>query len=371
MAYINSIEISKFRGIKELSVSHFSNINLIVGDNNSGKTTFLEALQLLFVNPSIESIKRVFESWTAINPRNDFYTSFINMFNNEQNNKNLSLSLFANTNHGEYDFELKGKEEDVFTESIIDEIKVPRIKKIQLKKQPNFYPEMTKLFTGEIITKSENNVIEKEVRCTALDRIISSFDSKKEVQYLPSFGHMRSDLLQNIVNNLEYKKLTIDILRKFDESIEDICYTKTDNDIFLETIITKKGVNMPFSVYGDGIKKILYILNRIFDAKDSVLLIDEIETGLHKKYYDLLFPVVFYLAEKFNTQLFISTHSREVIESILKFGDYDNKQHDKDPIRVITLKKIKEGDSTNVICRNITGKYAYENKKAFDFEVRL
>ena len=41
MANITSIEINQFRGIKQLTVSDFSNINLIVGDNNSGKTTFL------------------------------------------------------------------------------------------------------------------------------------------------------------------------------------------------------------------------------------------------------------------------------------------------------------------------------------------
>ena len=58
-------------------------------------------------------------------------------------------------------------------------------------------------------------------------------------------------------------------------------------------------------------------LNKLFDATDSILLIDEIETGLHKKYYDLLFPVVFALASKLNVQLFIATHSIEAIDAIL------------------------------------------------------
>lgn len=49
MAFINSIDIIKFRGIKKLEVAEFSKINLIVGDNNSGKTTFLEAIQLLLL----------------------------------------------------------------------------------------------------------------------------------------------------------------------------------------------------------------------------------------------------------------------------------------------------------------------------------
>ena len=185
---------------------------------------------------------------------------------------------------------------------------------------------------------------------------------KKEVQYIPSFGHMRYDLLQNSVDNPEYKKLTSDILRQFDGEIADICYTKADDGTFLETIITKSGSSMPFSVYGDGIKKILYILNKLFASSDSILLIDEIETGLHKKYYDTLFPVIFALANKLNVQLFIA-----------KYGDYENETEKKDPIKVITLKKIKSPDSntSNVVARNVTGKYVYENKKVFEFEVRL
>ena len=44
MASITSIEINQFRGIKQLTVSDFSNINLIVGDNNSGKSYLMSIL---------------------------------------------------------------------------------------------------------------------------------------------------------------------------------------------------------------------------------------------------------------------------------------------------------------------------------------
>ena len=44
-----------------------------------------------------------------------------------------------------------------------------------------------------------------------------------------------------------------------------------------------------------------------------------------------------------------------------------------DPIKVITLKKIdsNDGKGSNIAARNVTGKYVYENRKAFEFEVRL
>src|SRR5438132_219061 len=43
----SSVSIKNFRGIESLEAEGFRRINLIVGLNNSGKTTFLESLFLL------------------------------------------------------------------------------------------------------------------------------------------------------------------------------------------------------------------------------------------------------------------------------------------------------------------------------------
>jgi len=374
MANITSIEINQFRGIKQLTVSDFSNINLIVGDNNSGKTTFLEAIQLLFAKAQLSSVKNIIRQRTVLNIHdNSFYTSFIKMFNVEQNEDLLDLDIYAESNNGPIEFEMTGREKTISGEEALQISTMSSRQKTYYRKSTTFIPETVKLFTGSIISQNGKKTIEKNVRFTSLDNTMVGPVTKREVQYISSFGHLRYDLLQNIVDNPEYKKLAISILKKFDESIVDICYTKADDESFVESIITENGVNMPFSVYGDGIKKILYILNKLFDATDSILLIDEIETGLHKKYYGKLFPVVFELAKKLNVQLFIATHSMEAIDAILEYGKYENDTNSKDPIKVITLKKIdsNDGKGSNIVARNVTGKYVYENRKAFEFEVRL
>lgn len=371
MAFIKSIEINQFRGIQRLAVSDFSNINLIVGDNNSGKTTFLEAIQLLFAKSQLSSIKNVINQRTLLNPGNNFYTSFIKMFNMEQDKENLGFDIYADTYTGPLEFELRGQEKIIAGDDAVQLSKQSVRHRSQYSRAGAFTPETVREFAGIIITQNEKKTTEKEIRFTSLDNVLSGLTSKREVHYIPSFGHLRYDLLQNIVENQEYKKLAIDILRQFDESIKDICYIKADDGTYLEAIITERGVVMPFSVYGDGIKKILYILNKMFDATDSILLIDEIETGLHKKYYEILFPVVFALANKLNVQLFIATHSIEAIDAILKYGNYENGNRNIDPIKVITLKKVNEITGSNIVARNVTGKYVYENRKVFEFEVRL
>lgn len=374
MANINSIEINQFRGIRQLTISEFSKINLIVGDNNSGKTTFLEAVQLLFTKSQLSSVKSIIKQRTVLNiSDSSFYTSFIKMFNVNQGRELLDLDICAVSNNGPIRFEMGGHERTISGEEALQMSTMSLSQKAYYKKESTFVPETVKLFSGSIISQNGKKPVEKEIHFTSLDNVSVGPVSKKEVQYIPSFGHLRYDLLKNFVDNPEYKKLAISILKQFDDSIVDICYTKADDGCFLESIITADGVNMPFSVYGDGIKKILYILNKLFDTTDSILLIDEIETGLHKKYYDRLFPVVFELAKKLNVQLFIATHSMEAIDAILSYGNYENNSNDIEPIRVITLKKIdlNDGRGSNIVARNVTGKYVYDNRKAFEFEVRL
>lgn len=374
MANINSIEINQFRGIRQLTISNFSKINLIVGDNNSGKTTFLEAVQLLFAKSQLSSVKNIIKQRTVLNvSESSFYTSFIKMFNVNQESELLDFDIYAVSNNGPIRFEMRGRERTISGEEALQMSTMSLGQKAHYKKESTVIPETAKLFSGSIISQNGKKPIEKDIHFTSLDNVSVGPVIKREVQYIPSFGHLRYDLLKNFVDNPEYKKLAISILKQFDDSIVDICYTKADDGCFLESIITADGINMPFSVYGDGVKKILYILNKLFDATDSILLIDEIETGLHKKYYDRLFPVVFELAKKLNVQLFIATHSMEAIDAILSYGNYENDSNDTEPIRDITLKKVYSNDDkgSNVVARNVAGKYVYDNRKAFEFEVRL
>ncbi len=373
MLKIKSIEISQFRGIKQLEVSGFSHINLIAGDNNCGKTTFLEAIQLLFAEANLGSVKNIIRQRTVLNTNDSFYVSFINLFNAAQKKKSLSFDIYASGNDGPIRFKITGNEKTVSGEEALRASSMSSHQKNAYKKSLPLLPETAKIFTGSLVSQIGKKPTDKEITIASIDNGLPGITLNKAVQYIPSFGHLRYDLLQNIVESPDYKKLAVSILQQFDESIMDICYTKADDGAFLETVITDDGTNMPFSVYGDGIKKILYILNKLFDSADSILLIDEIETGLHKKYYDRLFPVVFELAKKLNVQLFIATHSLEAIDAILSYARYDNAPEKIDPIKVITLKRVNlpDGEGSNVVARNVTGRYVYKNRKAYEFEVRL
>ena len=42
-----TIDIKAYRGLKNITLQNLSRVNILVGENNTGKTSILEAIQLL------------------------------------------------------------------------------------------------------------------------------------------------------------------------------------------------------------------------------------------------------------------------------------------------------------------------------------
>ncbi|MHB8597436.1 MAG: AAA family ATPase [Ktedonobacteraceae bacterium] len=59
---LNSLEVRNFRAFHDLKIEHPGRINLIVGKNNIGKTSLLEAIYLntFSVSPASREVNSVF-----------------------------------------------------------------------------------------------------------------------------------------------------------------------------------------------------------------------------------------------------------------------------------------------------------------------
>lgn len=106
--------------------------------------------------------------------------------------------------------------------------------------------------------------------------------------------------------------------------------------------------------------------NAIIGATDGILLIDEIETAIHRKYYNDIFRFIVKACRTFNVQVFITTHSIEAIDGLLAAQDYDI-QSKEDAITVVTLRR----ENHKTYSRVLQGREVFKNREAFGFEVRL
>ena len=64
--------------------------------------------------------------------------------------------------------------------------------------------------------------------------------------------------------------------------------------------------------------RVLQLMLKIFPAKGGILLIDEFENGLHFSIQEKIWRLIFDLSEKFDIQVFATTHSLDCVESFAK-----------------------------------------------------
>jgi AAA15 family ATPase/GTPase len=66
---------------------------------------------------------------------------------------------------------------------------------------------------------------------------------------------------------------------------------------------------------GNGVQRVLLLALALVNAKGKMLLIDEFEAGLHFSVQEKLWELVFEYAQKWNIQIFATTHSEDALRS--------------------------------------------------------
>lgn len=365
MAYFRNLRIDRYRGIKSLEIDELKGVNLVVGDNNCGKTSVLEAVQLLRTSGNLANVYRVsrLRDSIAVSNANSIFDNFICMFPKE-NDGECEISISGICNDMDISFDLKGKKNRVLLDT-----KEFSVRKLRASELP--YGEIeADVFEGDIRLVYGNEEKVNKVSVNQYSSVTGTPTSDKDrfsIIYVSPFEHLRGSIISRIVKNEPYKQICVKALQLFDPAIEDIMIFKSDiGNRPVEYIRHKTLGDMPLSSYGDGIKKVLALANAIAQAADGILLIDEVETAIHKKYFDDVLRFIVKACKTFNVQVFITTHSIEAIDGLLATQDYDE-QDSTDDICVCTIKRASDASYSRVL----SGREVYENREAFGFEVRL
>ena len=90
-----------------------------------------------------------------------------------------------------------------------------------------------------------------------------------------------------------------------------------------------KGLNrkIPAGLLSAGVNKLIVILVAIGSSPRGVVLIDEIENGLYYKIDHPLWTAITDFAIQNDTQLFVTTHSKEFLEAVAPLANWDDKSY--------------------------------------------
>jgi hypothetical protein len=299
-----SLLIRGYRGFKELKLDRLSRVNLIVGKNNVGKTSVLEALRLYWYPGSSPVLFELLESRDQIDPGVFYpresrirplpahYLFHIRPGQNYPNNPTIELQ-----SEGSSDYRLS----IVLTTSSI---------------------EFQSGHDTFILPISDMNRLS---RIRASGEVLEGFDSTPTGQLAPCFfvsanglGAARVEALWDAVALTSLEREVVSGLHLISPGIEGLV---------LKPVVEGSGVRVPFvklagldtpvslRSLGDGVNRLFATSLALANASDGVLLIDEAENGLHYSVQPQLWKLIFERARRLNVQVFATTHSYDCIKA--------------------------------------------------------
>lgn len=321
---LEKLEINNFRGIKNLNCDSFKNINIFTGKANVGKTSVLEAIYMI--------LKINAESMVTISDLRDIvgYDDIFESLFYDYNLKN-SIKLNAIINQGKIDIEIKPNTNN-------RSITVPLSNQIS-KNDINFVNNLQ--FDIKNGKTSKSNVIVEKINNTVNFQVLSANKINIEnnnVEFIAEY-YNKNNLYKNLKNILEKKKEKEELheyCRQFNDNIKDIRFI--DNKIVIETDNLEHTLNL--KTMGKGFQTYLTIIASMV-AGNKYILIDEIENGIHYEIMKILIKNIVDLSKEHNLQFFITTHSKEFLQTLNEFTE-DNGYFDIISLFNLFLNKEKD-----------------------------
>ena len=318
--HIQDFIIHAYKGIHDLKLKDLNIINILTGDNNSGKTSVLELLSTL-ENPQNTGAWVLCARADSLRTRNrQYFNGFYNMFPIDNDTKEISYT-FTGADHIINTITLTAEME----ETQISENEMNRLNGLLRTGSPKQENEIIDALCMHLSTYINDKKVNEDTIYDFQNKISRFLDKKVRfirTIYISPVDHAGSMFsLNDILSEPELYEELLGILKIFDENITNITALKSDsNPYFTEYMVLTKNHSraLPLTAYGDGMKKTMLLLSAAVRARNGILLLDEFETAIHTSAMDSVFSWLLKSAVKLNVQVFLTSHSKEAIEKVLQ-----------------------------------------------------
>jgi ABC-type cobalamin/Fe3+-siderophores transport system ATPase subunit len=341
---LNSLEIRRFRAFHHLRIEKLGRVNLIVGKNNVGKSCLLEALQL-YANRAHPTF-----IWQILGAHDEDTRSALA---SPDYDVEEVLPMVKYLFHGRRD--ITGPVEPIeigpinsLEEKLLLSIEFYTSKTDEEGRrtfhllQPTLFEEYTPPVENSIprffiqLGKNHNVVYPLDLRGSA--RLLRS--GLKEINSVFTAANgldkRKAAELWDKIALTDLQKEVLAVLRIVAPGLQDISVIGDPNSKRQRfTIVKVTGISDPLPIrsLGDGMQRLLGIALALVNAKDGLLLIDEIENGLHYSTQPDLWRLIFLLARELNVQVFATTHSWDCVTSFQQAAQ-ENEQEEGMLIRL-------------------------------------
>lgn len=351
---LNSLEIQRFRGFRHLQIERLGRVNLIVGKNNVGKSSLLEALRLYAYRayPTL--------MWEILRERDESIEAFADRYTDVEKMLSSLKYLFysrAEIRAHPEPFQIGPVNSPESTLSVGVDWQILQTESEGGRKQLSLF-----------------DVEEKDTANSLMPRFSIQIGTEIKVDYpLRPVQHVPARLLGLDLKgvNTIFVEANGFTRKQIGELWSSVSLTSLEKEILAALQIVAPGVEalnivgesaatrtiivkvasidhpIPLRSLGNGMLRMLSIALALVNARDGLLLIDEIENGLHYLVQKDLWDLIFKLARRLNVQVFATTHSWDCIEGFQEIAREEQDaesvltrlQGGKDGIEAITYDK--------------------------------
>ncbi len=326
---LQSLEIRNYRNLKHLRIEKLGRVNLVIGKNNTGKTSFLEATSIFLQRGDYNWI------FDTLNERGEDSSRIRNSNSKNIVESNLiSLSsIFPGRKYTSSKIEIS------FFNNSVRKLSM-RIVKYILQSIESEGGRINKRIVLENDEENEEAQLAFEVKygndvnLFTLDREQTRFRISSNRNYFDNIQFVRTTNFIKESNGILWDRIAlkpledyvIDSLKIIEKNIFRIAYIESESGNRLEPRIPVVRIRdldevVPLRSMGDGINRILTIILAMVNCENGYLFIDEFENGLHYSVQEKLWEIIFKLAEQLNIQVFATTHSNDTIQAFTKIAN--------------------------------------------------
>jgi AAA15 family ATPase/GTPase len=335
---INSLSVKNFKGIRSLELSELAPVTLLGGMNNIGKSSVLDALFLLYTAPFPDLFTRQY-NLREMNVGNfDNERIWSNFFYNldtsnfikiETSSVNISHRIICNIIQNYSTINASSIE----TKSNIN-VGINKNVRFGSVLSVSFFVDGLETYNAYIYRNNEGLFFPIVNR--------SNENHSSPLVDLIFLRPMRSRAINSqwlsemdVENKLE---LVINMMKEIEPRIKSLSVVPASpmNEIYADIGLKRK---IPLKLLGDGISHLLSFILAIANTPKGIVLIDEIENGLHYSIQPKIWEFLMQLVKKFECQVIATTHSYGMLQA----AHETFKESDIENFRYIRLEKNDEG----------------------------
>lgn len=354
---LDSVKINGYRAFQQFELANLGRINLLVGKNNTGKSSILEGLYILASGDNPTALWHVLMrrgEQTLPDPAAGRVSlaeaDISHLFYGHEIHPGVELSIettnseLARSVKFRIDFAKPEDSPNLFAQMADEGLTGPRLAlwvtgspDLQMPPLP-----LSQLGSLRVETLQQYAVIRRPRAASGVAQFITT--ESMPVQELVQ-------LWTSIVLTPDEDRV-IEALKILEPKIERIAQVQVGitpfpgsgyygmparGGFFVKLAGDEKRI--PIGSFGDGIWRTLAIVVAMVRAKGSVLLVDEIDTGLHHTVMADMWRLLDKAADLFNVQIFATTHSYDCIHSLASIC-----RDDEDAKNRITIQRIEAGN---------------------------